>query len=68
MMGVLDMIIKLTAPILLINKLILRGSSWRKKILSLNFEVVFLTTIKHALNRFLHGAIQLLEFEINKNS
>ena len=55
MLGVLDMITKLTLRILLINKLILRGSSWREKIL--NFDVVFLKTIKHAINRLLHGAI-----------
>ena len=59
MLGVLDMITKLTLPILLINKLILRGSSRKKKILNLNFEVVILNTIKHAFNRLLHGAIQL---------
>ena len=30
----------------------------------LNFEVVFLKTLKHALNRLLHGAIQFfLNFE-----
>ena len=34
------------------------------KNVELNFEVVFLKTIKHALNRLLHGAIQLfLNFE-----
>ena len=60
MLGVLDMIPKLTLPMLLINKLVLRGSSRRKKILNLNFEVVFLKTIKHALTRFLQGAIQFL--------
>ena len=54
------MITKLTLSILLINKLILRGSSLRKKILNLNFEVVILKTLKHALDRFLHGAIQIL--------
>ena len=30
--------------------------------MNLNFEVVFLNSIKHALNRFLHGAIQLFRF------
>ena len=54
MLGVLDMITKLTLPILLINKLL------REKILNLNFEVVFLKTLKHALNRFLHRAIQFI--------
>ena len=59
MLGVLDMITKITFPTLLINKLILVGSSQWEKNVELNFEVVFLKTIKHALNRLLHGAIQL---------
>ena len=50
------MINQLTLPMLLINKLILCG----KTILNLNFEVVFLKTIKHALIRFLHGAIHII--------
>ena len=53
MLGVLDMITKLTLPILLITKLILRGSSQRKKIFNINFDIVFLKTIKHPLNRLL---------------
>ena len=54
------MITKLTLPKLLINKLFLRGSSKRNKIFNLNFNVVFLKTIRHALNRYLHGAIQFI--------
>ena len=60
MLRVLDMIIKLTLPILLINKLFFTRKLFQEKILNLNFEVVFLKTIKDALNKFLHGAIQLL--------
>ena len=59
MLGVLHMITKLTLPILLMNKLIL-PEALKEKILNLNFEVVFLKAIKHALNRFSHRAIQLL--------
>ena len=39
-----------------------------KKILNLNVNVIFLKTIKHALNRFLHGAIQLMEYESRRNA
>ena len=54
------MIIKLTLLILLINKLFFTRKLFQEKILNLNFEVVFLKTLKDALNKFLHGAIQLL--------
>ena len=43
MLGVLDMLTKITFPILLINKPIFLGG---KTILNLNFEVVFLTNYK----------------------
>ena len=60
MQGVLDMITKLTLPTLLVNKLISRRSSQGKKqTLSLNFKVVFLKTIKHALSMLLYAATQL---------
>ena len=38
-----------------------------EKNIELNFEVVFLKTIKHALNRFLNGAIQLSLLIIDKD-
>ena len=58
---VLDMITKITFPILLLNKLFFNSEALNNKtVLNLNFEIIFLKTIKHALNRLMHGAIQLL--------